>query len=831
MATIKLYKRASYYSRIIKDNNPILIATLNDINFNPNDNVNSALVVNIDKDLSELPNYLTVDDKTNWFIIGANRLRQGQYRFILKRNTILDHLSAINGAEAIIQKGYVSDENALIFNSEPINVNQIKRQEVLLDRNNLGWCVAYLAKNFKNDETDSSANKTIYQIDFKVPSDIPGMITIDTPITEVPLFKKYDGKTVAIFDESYKIHFWTYLAAADSIFHYIDLYCDRDGLNAGVRLDYEHEFGPGYYTIQELNDATKKMSVVMAYNLAQKVSTSDGSYTLGSVITHTEGLTGISRADYDEMLSWKGKTVKDSTGNIYQISFDRLEDRATYSDAISRSDLNKQGADCANAIMKGIKNLENFSVLDNHDEIIDSTLTADLSRSLSCYQLKVSFLDTDSNKFELDTTKIQDCADSAYNILAVPFYINAPVKITKTGSTYATKAKAINLVQSIATAIGSNCYDLQILPYTNLGIDTSQGFLDDSSIPASYKYEIVDTDDATKVLEKFYYLGQANFSFSLPFDISKLNLDSIDNVSNYYHVSKKKLANICSMTRLVSPNYNGQFEFNIAKNDYQIGSFNIDCALKPYNPYIHVAPDFKGLYGRDFNDSRGLICGGDFSLSMVSSAWVNYEINNKNYQNIFDRQIQNMDATYAIQRNQQTWGMISGVVQAMAMGGGLGSLGAGLKWSNKASIGAGIAGGLVAGISSLGAGLADLQACQDLYNENKDYIKDNFTMTLDNIKALPYSLSKVSSLTPNSKIVPFLELYLCTETEMEKVAHMLKYSGYSLGITDQLNETYFNHYLQATIIEFSDNSSLTQSEYVDINNELMKGLYINGLSE
>ena len=77
---------------------------------------------------------------------------------------------------------------------------------------------------------------------------------------------------------------------------------------------------------------------------------------------------------------------------------------------------------------------------------------------------------------------------------------------------------------------------------------------------------------------------------------------------------------------------------NAAKNG-GVSFFNIDCTYKPYNPYIHVNPNFGRLYGGDFDDSRGLIVGGDFSLPQTTSAWESYQLSNKNFQASFDRQI------------------------------------------------------------------------------------------------------------------------------------------------------------------------------------------------
>ena len=99
-----------------------------------------------------------------------------------------------------------------------------------------------------------------------------------------------------------------------------------------------------------------------------------------------------------------------------------------------------------------------------------------------------------------------------------------------------------------------------------------------------------------------YWCTESEFTFDIPCRID------VENV---------KVETECDMYRLCSPNYSGLFEFNIAKNG-GLSFFNIDCSYKPYQPYIHINPNFGGLYGQDFNDSRGLICGGDFSLSFSS---------------------------------------------------------------------------------------------------------------------------------------------------------------------------------------------------------------------
>lgn len=132
-----------------------------------------------------------------------------------------------------------------------------------------------------------------------------------------------------------------------------------------------------------------------------------------------------------------------------------------------------------------------------------------------------------------------------------------------------------------------------------------------------------------------------------------------------------KVSDACDMYRLVSPNFNGQFEFSVAKNG-KINYFNVDYSYKPFNPYIHINPEFGGLYGEDFDDARGLILGGDFSLPFVTDAWTDYQVQNKNYNDIFDRQIKNMEVEQGIAKQEATvqafTGAMSGAMTGAAAG-------------------------------------------------------------------------------------------------------------------------------------------------------------------
>ena len=232
-----------------------------------------------------------------------------------------------------------------------------------------------------------------------------------------------------------------------------------------------------------------------------------------------------------------------------------------------------------------------------------------------------------------------------------------------------------------------------------------------------------------------------------------------------------KIENECNVYKLVSPNYQGEFQFSVAKNK-GIDFFNVDCSYKPYNPYIHVNPNFRELYGSDFNDSRGLVCNGDFSVGMLGDRFQEYELQNKNYQAIFNRQIQNMDVNNAIAREEAAWQIAGGTVQGTASGALAGGMAGGVYGA--------IAGAVVGGATSLAGGIADYANLGKKQAEAKSFAVDMYNYSLQNIKALPYSLTRCTALTYNNKLYPFVEKYSCTEEEKDAFIEKIRYDGMSV---------------------------------------------------
>ena len=316
-----------------------------------------------------------------------------------------------------------------------------------------------------------------------------------------------------------------------------------------------------------------------------------------------------------------------------------------------------------------------------------------------------------------------------------------------------------------------------------------------------------------------YYVQTPSFEFNIPANDSNsgvLNL-KINNSDNPTAIDYK-IENECNLYRICSPNYNGSFDFSLAKNN-GFTAFNVDVTLRPYNPYIHINPVFSGLYGSDFNDCRGLVCQGDFSVPIITDQFKNYEIANKNYQQMFNRQMANLDFTQSQERTISAFQLVSGTVQGTTTGAIAGGMvGGGWGALAGAAIGAG---------TSLVGGMLDYSMLTSRQQEAKDYAIDSYRFQLGNIKALPTTVNKITPLTNNNKIFPVLEFYSCTDEEKSLFSNYLTYKSMNINAIGSISDYQQDNrtFIQGTFIRL-ENIDLTGNELFEIFNEMKKGVYI-----
>lgn len=278
------------------------------------------------------------------------------------------------------------------------------------------------------------------------------------------------------------------------------------------------------------------------------------------------------------------------------------------------------------------------------------------------------------------------------------------------------------------------------------------------------------------------------------------------------------------MARIVSPNGNGVWEFVPAKQVFSNGSktsfrFNMTC--KPYQPFIKVEPTFGRLYGNNYQDARGMICTGDFSLPQISNAWTTYQIQNKNYEGMFNRQIDSLDLQQKYEKRQDIANMITGTLQ--------GTVGGAMAGSTAGGIGAGI-GAVVGAGASIAGGIMDLQANEALRADKRSATIDLHNMQLGNIKAMPNTITKLGSVLADQPLVPYLEIYDCTDDEKENFKKYLSLYSYSINRVGNIKDYLQNNkrtFIRATLIRdegIKDDSHLLG----DIAQELSQGIYIGG---
>lgn len=358
---------------------------------------------------------------------------------------------------------------------------------------------------------------------------------------------------------------------------------------------------------------------------------------------------------------------------------------------------------------------------------------------------------------------LQQAEDSPFAIAVMPYatkdYYNGDTKIGTI-----TRDQVMKLAQAVSRQYSSAGWlvDLQLLPYCpvpNIIKSDVQRSIDLSKAPLYGAIRYGTETGTTTQIGGYISIERASFGVT-PYNVKGEIFKQ--------HIYNIKFENLTLKSRLVSPNGNGIFEYSAAKLVYKDDtdiSFEIYCTYMPYQPYIRVLPSFSRMYGTVYTDYRGLICGGDFSLPQLSDAWEAYQANNKNYQAMFNRQIESLDL-------QQKWAERQDIMSA-AVGALSGAAGGAL-------IG-GVGGAVVGGIASAAGGIMDVYANTQLRADQRDAMITQHNLQLQNVQALPYSVTKVNSFNIDSNYVPYLEEYTCDDLEIDNLERFLNLRSYTIN--------------------------------------------------
>ena len=535
----------------------------------------------------------------------------------------------------------------------------------------------------------------------------------------------------------------------------------------------------------------------------------------------------------DDINAWNGRFVE-KDGKIYRIKY-TADNQRSYGDPwdLTTTDSTNYAAfTSAWNTFKAAHGSENFFT-DGSNSITVSNVSIATNGKVQLvweiYNATIELEETSGDegyiiKTYMPANRIQAC-DTPMDLFAIPYSDNFIIStavdaetgdVDPTGDIKMSKQIALQAAISLAQA-GDNVYDIQILPYfpnpelIDAGEIIDEQFIVPSSTLTEDKHYNYIYNDQNAKIGIMFWSRTSTFTVDIDAQVTLANTNALT----------LKVSDTCDLFRLTSPNYAGSFEFSLAKSGGRITQFNADCTYKPYTPYIHVTPYLSGLYGENFNtidDARGLICGGDFSITKIVNQWQQYELQNKNYQAIFDRQIQNIDVNNKIAMEQQDWKNQQGVIN---MVGGIATV-SGIAGFGKTAIANPL-------ITDLGA-IKETGWLRRSQEETKDYTKDMYGYNLGNIQALPNSLSKTTALTNNNKIFPFVEYFTCTEAERNAFKDKIKYNGMSIMKISTLNAyststDYDKVYVKGQLIRLdniNDDFHVADAIY----QETLKGFYI-----
>ena len=763
MATLYYYKVKNYYNRSAKRYDTlqeygdyVFMETASHLNFNMRDGVVATIVAGkVDNEYRAQADYVIyAEDNVNitsrWYIVEQDFNRKGQYIVSLYRDVLADNWEDIVNAPIYIEKATLPSNNPLIYNREELDVNQIKTSETQLkDKTGCPWIVGYFARR------DGEGNITT--MTGNINNDFTADIVLTTPISDWSYYT-YTSNWFNEVPSSWSLNMYVWripllVVAQVEYFMQSDGTVSKDWWWSGDSKGYQtknNEVEPDISVIQPLWAGIKDAFSALVPS------------------------TGTATADYASTLAFEnlnGKIIEDNLGQFYRIT-------------LTEGDVQNETADIEDSD-------DAYTLLDNTFQSYFNGPTTwgspfELVRTYTRKKIVLSLIE-DMNGYAYEITSARNhLLDQPYDMFCMPYGSITVIDDTSSTEVEVDGQLSLTTATEMMTKYGvgnsAYIYDVQLLPYCPL---PQSMITDDAEITVSDAKQFGTIKDSNNdVVGYIFHCSNSSFTFDIEMQIS------VDNT---------KLENQCDMYRLVSPNFNGTFEFNLAKNG-GMNAINVDCTYLPFNPYIHLNPDFHVLYGADFNDARGLICGGDFSLPAINSSWNQYQIQNKNFQAMFDREVQNME----VQRKYERTSDIVGAIVGSATGAAAGAM----AGSAAGPIGMGV-GAAVGGLASAAGGIADIAIKDALYNETLDYKRDMFNYSLGNIKALPQSIAKTTAFTYNNKLFPILEYYTCTEEEKVAVANKIAWNGMIVGAIGTIND-YIDNIWSATV----DGTTINDKGYI-----------------
>lgn len=676
-----------------------------------------------------------------WFVIEKNEISKNRYRLTLRRDLLAESLPGIENDAFFAERCILPDTSPYIYNAEDFRVNRIKKKETLIkDKTGVPWIIGYFNKEIENKPITGNLDAT-------------ADITVDS-LQNWTLYEYISNPFNGFCpDEAVNLTlYWTnveysYAAIPNWIIYEESSYerkstgsTWRQHIYSTPKREFNRNFANGYLYNGE-----------GCPTLAQVLSALSQNICASAIRT---AMNIKSDSETKSLYALNGAVIHETNSNKYY-KINIISSSQQLSETINNLETSRAGVSTINAICTNqLKGLLNVGIETQRNLF---TMRANVTQSFITLEDITASVATLSYSIP---TGHRNTEDAPYDILAIPYGV-----FNCTGNEKLAMSAINALIATYNVGTSSPVFDVQLLPFCPL-FET-----DPAKLTADVDYIQIKGPNSES-LGNVYFSSRSTFALSLPLETP-------------VSVQNPKIENVCDVYRLVSPNYNGQFEFTAAKNG-GLSVINVDATYIPFNPFIRIAPAFGGLYGAEFKDARGLICGGDFSLPIITSAWVSYQQNNKQYQNIFDRQIKNLEFTQEQQRIQERWnaatGAVSGGMQGAQMGAAAGPWGA-------------VAGAVIGAGASLAGASLDQYYNELARREAIGYSKDVHRLNLQSIEAQPDSLARTTAFNAINKIFPILEYFTCTDEEKNAIAKSIAENSMRAGFVTTIAEISQNRWV------------------------------------
>ena len=504
----------NYFNRIVKKENTIAdykaadadYKEVSNINLNPGDGVNTSLILGLGQngsifdgdEFDYLVAYEVVDNanviNSRWFIIEQDRERAGQFELTLKRDVLVDNYNDVVNSPIFLEKGFINDVNdPLLYNSESMNLNQIKQLEIpLKDETESGWVVGYIPSDAfpkvepqydrveKKVTTPMEADFEIDNINdwsywqyclsnpnYKLMADSAGKRKVTVKIRSEDRHADYRSFRVDMVTANYTF----YPNSTDA-----GTYSQQNSgyIKTSTTLEY-----PQWY--QDYGPVTFKQGTINAgicNNIFNPVRNNSAFNTALNTILGT----GINIGDTSALRRLQDKIILDATTNkYYRISVISISESNPITVTSSTT-----GGQAALTALKNAMYYPNGAGGSLQGEY--TTFTA--SNSSTSYAIKLTnigdsfYVDLNSDRAHLN--------DAPYDMFCIPFSDTLKLKFDSTEFT-CSKNVALSMATEIARDLGSgNVYDVQLLPYCpNRTLVVNSGSPSSVLNLASVKYDLI----------------------------------------------------------------------------------------------------------------------------------------------------------------------------------------------------------------------------------------------------------------------------------------------------------------------------------------------------